>query len=85
MPDMIKAGFFFINEWFYLKNGTPVGTLEENGKLKYNDEILDMHSCAALAKEVKAKRLNGFDVWFVKRKNELISIDVLRDKYRQQI
>ena len=45
-------------------------------------KITDMHSCAAKAKGVKAKRLNGFAVWFVKRDGILVSIQEIREDYR---
>jgi hypothetical protein len=35
--------------------------LKQNGKLLFNGKELDIHSCAALFREVKAERLNGFD------------------------
>lgn len=83
MEDMIKSGYFAVGEWFFLKDGSRVATLEGNGKLNYGGNIIDMHSCAALARKVKAKRLNGFDVWYVEREKKLVSIDVIREKYRE--
>ncbi|MBQ8686102.1 MAG: site-specific DNA-methyltransferase [Clostridia bacterium] len=85
MPDMITAGYFTTGESFYFRNGEEVATLLEDGKLLYQGQPIDMHSCAAKAREVKAKRLNGFDVWFVKRNSELVSIATIREKYRQTI
>lgn len=85
VPEMIKAGFFIENEPFYLKKGDAIATLREDGKLIYNNEIIDMHSCAALAKGVKAKRVNGFDYWYVMRDNEKISISEIRENYRNHI
>lgn len=83
VEEMIKAGYFIIGETFYFKNGESIATLTANGKLDYNGEILDMHTCAAKARNVKATRLNGFDYWYVKRNNTLISISEIREKYRQ--
>ena len=85
MPDMIKAGYFATGESFYFRNGEEVATLLEDGKLLYQGQPIDMHSCAAKAREVKAKRLNGFDVWFVRRNGELISIANIRENYRQAL
>lgn len=85
MEEMIKNGYFFSDEDFYFKNGESVAKLCENGKLNYNGEILDMHTCAALARKVKANRLNGFDYWYVKRNEKLISISQIRENYRNTL
>ena len=82
MPEMIQNGFFFNEEMFYLQDGTKGGILQADGKLLYKGKITDMHSCAAKVKGVKAKRLNGFAVWFVKRDGILASIQEIREDYR---
>lgn len=82
MPEMIQNGFFFEEEMFYLQDGTKGGILQADGKLFYKGKITDMHSCAAKVKGVKAKRLNGFAVWFVKRDGILVSIQEIREDYR---
>lgn len=85
MSEMISAGYFFAGEGFYFKNGTEIATLLADGKLMYNGVPIDMHSCAAISRGVKATRLNGFDVWFVKRNGKLISISDVREAYRHAI
>lgn len=85
VPEMIKMGYFTVGEYFCFKDGKPVATLLENGKLSYNGEVLDMHTCAALARNVKAKRLNGFDYWYVQRHNGLISIADIRNICRENL
>lgn len=82
MTEMIANGYFIVNESFYLKTGNAIAKLTSNGKLLYNNEIIDMHTCAAKAKGVKATRLNGFDYWYVIRNEERISISDIREKYR---
>lgn len=96
MAEMIKNNYFFVNEWFCLKEKDEknlkslkplklykkVAQLLEDGKLLYNDKKLDMHTCAALAKGVKADRINGFDYWYVLRDGNLISVNEIREKYR---
>lgn len=83
--DMIKNKLLIEGESFYLKDGKPIAVLCSNGKLNYQDKILDIHSCAAVAKKVKASRLNGFNYWYVKRNGELVSIDKIRNEYREII
>lgn len=85
MTEMIQSGFFVVGEDFCLKDAIPRATLQPDGKLSYNNEILDMHSCAALAAGSKAKRLNGFDFWHVLRKGRLVSIASIRENYRHHI
>lgn len=83
MPEMISAGYFTIGETFYLKDATPGGALQGDGKLLQDGIISDMHSHAATVKKVKAGRLNGFDVWYVRRGEELVGIRTVREQYRQ--
>lgn len=86
MQEMIKASYFKEGEKFYLKDkSNKITTLRKDGKLLYNNEqILDMHTCVAMVKNAKAKRLNGFKYWFVERDNELVSIDSIRERYRKE-
>lgn len=83
MQEMIEAGYFIEGEKFFLKTGDAVAGLLKDGKLEYRGEIMDMHSCAAAARGVKANRLNGFDYWYVLRNEERISIADIRDMYRK--
>lgn len=83
MEEMITAGMFVVGEEFCFKNGEPIAKLCANGKLEYNGEILDMHTCCAIARQVKANRLNGFDYWYVIRGNKPVSIADVREQYRK--
>ena len=82
MKDMINDHFFIEGETFYLKDKTEKALLQADGKLIYNGEVLDMHTCAAIAKGKKADRVNGFEFWYVERNGELISIKEIRKNYR---
>lgn len=84
VPEMIKAKAFIEGESFYFKKGDAVATLMADGQLEYEGEIIDMHSCAAKARGVKANRLNGFDYWYVMRDGERVSIADVRDAYRDE-
>ena len=83
MREMIAAGYFIAGETFYLKDFTEGGKLQPDGKLLYDGRIMDMHSCAALVKGSRAKRLNGFKVWYVLRNDGLVNIDAVRESYRK--
>lgn len=82
MSEMIKAGFFEIGEYFYLKNSNEFAQLTANGKLVYKGQIYDMHTLSARIKTVKAERLNGFDWWQVERNGLRVGIDNIRENYR---
>lgn len=84
MQEMIQNNAFINGEWFYSKTGNRIAQLCKNGKLLYNGQIIDMHACAAISRNSKAKRLNGFDYWYVKRNNALISISNIREIYREK-
>mgnify|MGYP003376903034 FL=1 len=83
VSEMIENGYFQVGEWFSFRDGVQVATLCEDGKLLYHGQVFDMHSCAAVARRVKAKRLNGFDYWYVRRDGQLVSIASIRDAYRK--
>lgn len=85
MSEMIEAGFFKVGEDFCFKDGKPVTKLCENGKLKYKGEVIDMHSCCAIAKNVKAKKLNGYNYWYVLRDGKAVSISEIREEYRKKV
>lgn len=85
IPEMMSAGFFIENEKLFLKDGTAIGKLLPNGKMIYKGKEIDIHTCAAKAKSSKAKRLNGFDVWYVKRDGILVPIKEIRENYRASL
>ena len=83
MEEMIAAGRFVAGEAFCFKDGKPVAKLCADGKLEYNGEKMDMHTCCALARQAKAQRLNGFDYWCVIRDNVPVPIWDIREQYRK--
>ena len=85
VTEMIEAKALSEGEWFYFKTGKAIAKLCADGKLDYNGAILDMHTCAAVARNVKANRLSGFDYWYVKRNDVLVSIDEVRNEYRNKL
>ena len=83
MSEMINVGAFTAGESFFLKDGQECAKLQYDGRLLYQGEILDMHTCAARARGLKAERLNGFGVWYVLRNGQLVSIASIRETYRR--
>ena len=85
MTEMIASGYFTAGEPFCLKSGEEAATLLKDGRLLYQGTPIDMHACAALARGVQAERLNGFDVWYVKRDGKLVPISEIRERYRETV
>ncbi len=82
--EMIKLGYFYEHENFYLKNTLLSAQLLNNGKLLYLNNEIDMHSLAAKLKQVKCERVNGFNFWEVERNGKRVSIDTIREKFRAE-
>ena len=82
VEEMIRDKYLLEGEYFYLKDKSPVAVLCPDGKLLYQNQVLDMHTCVALAKGVKADRLNGFAHWYVERNGKLVPISEIRENYR---
>ncbi len=83
--EMINAGYFYKDEVMYYNN-IPYYKLTANGKLYLeNLEEIDIHSGIAKIKGTKAKRLNGWDYWCVKRNDEFVLINKIRQKYLKEV
>lgn len=87
LKDMIENSFLHIGEQFYLKNINHKNVyLNSDGKLTDdNGQTLDIHSGAAQLSNKKAHRVNGFDYWYVIRENKLVSINEIRELYREHL
>ena len=83
--EMIQANYFHEGEEMYY-NGIPYFYLTKKGKLiKDGEEEVDIHSSIATIKGTKAKRLNGWDYWQVKRENNFVLIDDIRKQYLREV
>lgn len=85
VQEMISSKALKVGEWFSFRDGEPVAKLLKSGKLEYNGNEMDMHTCAATARGVKASRINGFDFWYVTRDGNLVSIADIRNDCREKI
>ena len=85
VQEMISTNALKVGEWFSFRDGEPVAKLLKSGKLEYKGNEMDMHTCAATARGVKASRVNGFDFWYVTRDGSLISIADIRNECREKI
>ena len=75
ITDMIEKGYFKKNENFLDKNEKFSFKLDENGKL-------EKHSIHKLSAKLQNKiNFNGWEYWYVKRDDKLISINEIRKEY----
>lgn len=84
VAEMVKAGYFKIGEDFIHKNGERAKLVKENGQLEYNGETDSMHEIAAKMMD-RGRRVNAFDYLYVERENQLVSIDDIRNLYREHL
>ncbi|MGL4949951.1 MAG: DNA-methyltransferase [Anaeroplasmataceae bacterium] len=81
MKEMIENGYFFLNEFFYHKNGERAILIDTMGKLEYRNNIKSMHEVAGNMMGSE-RRVNAFDYLFVQRNNKKISINEIRRLFR---
>ncbi len=74
--NMIKEG-----ETLYSKNKKYYAKVYADGSLKYDGFRGSIHKTGAYLQDKKS--CNGWSFWYVERNNELLSIDDLRNKYRE--
>ena len=82
MKEMVEAGFFHLGEKFFCKNGRFAVLADDSGKLTYNGETKSMHEVAA-EMTGHSRRVNAFDYLSVIRDGKAISIDIVRNDYRE--
>lgn len=78
---LLEKNYLELGEIFYSKNQEFSATLTEKGHLQDNIEELSIHKMSA--KILNLTNNNGWDYWYVKRNDELVSIDALRKQYRE--
>ncbi|NUU96864.1 site-specific DNA-methyltransferase [Marinitoga sp. 1138] len=87
LKDLIKSKKLIVGEKLYFKKDKDKYViLTKDGKVDLlNGELLDMHSAAAKFINGKAHRLNGYKYWYVIRNNNMISIDEIRNEYKNSL
>lgn len=79
--QLLSMGLLMANETLFNASGEPAGVLTIDGKVNFNNQILSIHKTAASI--LKKVSHNGWDYFYVKRENKLLSINTL--KYQAQI
>lgn len=83
LQAMLTGGFLQPGEYLHTGSGGGKSQLLENGKIKLPDgKIVDIHAGAAIVKQSRADRLNGFNIWHARRGEMLVGIDAIREKAR---
>lgn len=85
--DLLNAHYLIPNEKFFLKATKLFGILQADGKILLPEQniIADIHAAAALLGKKQAKRVNGFDYWYVQRNNKSIPLKEIREAYRNTL
>jgi len=79
---LFEEGLVFEGEYLYSKNKDHSAILNRDGKVTYGNEVLSIH--IASAKALNKINNNGWTYWHVLRDGQLILIDALRKKYREE-
>ena len=74
--ELIEMNLLYENEAFYNKDGEEKCILNKDGNVKDDTEILSIHKMSA--KILNKNNNNGWDYFYIKRNEKLISIDTLR-------
>jgi DNA modification methylase len=81
--SLIENGFIKAGEFLYSRDEKYKALVLANGTLMYNDKSGSIHKISA---EILGKpENNGWTFWYIKRNNELISINELRRKLLEVI
>jgi len=81
VSELIEKNYLTLNEKLVSSDGKNAKTLTKKGYLKDETTELSIHKMAA--KILNKTNHNGWDYWYVKRKSALISINDLRNAYRE--
>jgi len=77
--NLIESKYIEIGEKLFSKNGSVSAMVLANATIEYNSEVGSIHNISA--KILNKQSNNGWTYWYVKRNNELVSIDSLRSDY----
>jgi site-specific DNA-methyltransferase (adenine-specific) len=83
--EMIEAGYFFEGEKLYFNNHCYLLLTKEGKGITTSGEVIDIHSGIAKIKGGSSQRLNGWDYWQVKRNNDYVGIDTIRQRYIKEV
>lgn len=77
--SLIENNYIKPGDVLYSKDQKIFAIVNTNGTINFENEVGSIHNISA--KILKKEANNGWDFWYVKRKEGLISIDELREKF----
>ncbi len=80
--NLIEKGYVKIGEFLYSKDCQFSARVLADASLESNGIIGSIHKISAFL--LKKENYNGWNFWYVKRENNLISIDQLRHDYEER-
>lgn len=80
--NLVEKGLIKPGELIYSKDLKHKSKVLSDGSIQYRDVVGSIHKISAFI--LNRERNNGWEFWFVKRKNKLISIDEVRLKYYKE-
>jgi len=81
--QLIEAGYLTVGQTLYSKSGEIRATIKADSQLIWNGLNGSIHQVAAKALQKSAQ--NGWEYWYYEDEGgELVSIDTLRNRYRQE-
>ena len=80
LNDLEKAGFLYLNQAFFNKQGDKICIFIGNNQVKDDfGDILSIHQMSA--KHLKKANHNGWDYFYILENNELLPLNTLRYRY----
>ncbi|NLK01065.1 MAG: site-specific DNA-methyltransferase, partial [Clostridia bacterium] len=79
---LVEVGYLNLGETLYSRERRHEAAIYVDGALKAKDFRGSIHQVGAYVQGRKS--CNGWDFWYVERDGELVSIDDLREKYRDK-
>ncbi len=83
MQTLLLNKYLSVGETLFNKKGEEQVVIKDNGHVDDGEEILSIHKMSG--KKLGKANHNGWDYWFLKRGESLLSIDELRVAYRKEI
>ncbi len=78
--ELLESGLINVGQTLYSANQKFIADITADGRLRWNDNSGSIHQIGALVQNAAA--CNGWDFWFIEENGRLLSIDLLRQRYR---
>ena len=82
MQTLVNTNYLCLNQKLYNAKGEYICYVTKNGKVSDDKDILSIHKMSA--KYLNKTNNNGWDYFYIKNENQLISINELRYQYYEK-